>query len=181
MPSSLARAKEGYLFPLTMNCVLEGGIMSDQTYPREIGREAVLTLASNIVAAYLTRNETAPAAVPQIISSVFNALSGLGEIAAEAPRTRSAPAVPIAKSVTPNYIICLEDGRRLKMLKRHLRSMFNMTPEDYRTKWGLPRDYPMVASSYAQRRSELAKTIGLGKTGRKPRRQKARAALLERV
>jgi predicted transcriptional regulator len=164
-----------------MNCVLEGGIMSDQAYPREIRRDAVLTLASNIVAAYLTRNETSPAAVPQIISSVFNTLSGLGEIAAAAPRTRATPAVPVARSVTPDYIVCLEDGRRLKMLKRHLRSVFNMTPAEYRAKWGLPRDYPMVAANYAQRRSELAKTIGLGKKGRRPRRQKARVALLERV
>jgi predicted transcriptional regulator len=179
MPSSLRRAKEGYLYS-SVNRILEGGIMSDQAYPREFGRGAVLTLASNIVAAYLTRNETAPAALPPLISSVFNALSGLGDGAAAAPRTRSTPAVPIAKSVTPDYLVCLEDGRRLKMLKRHLRSVFNMTPEDYRAKWGLPRDYPMVASSYARRRSELAKTIGLGKTGRKPRR-KARAASLERV
>lgn len=155
--------------------------MSDQAQQREIGRDAVLTMASNIVAAYLTRNETSPAAVPQIISTVFNTLNGLSESAAPLPRARVVPAVPIAKSVTPDYIVCLEDGRRLKMLKRHLRSVFSMTPEEYRAKWGLPHDYPMVASSYARRRSELAKTIGLGKNGRSPRRQKARTAVLERV
>ena len=153
--------------------------MTDQAQPHEIGRDAVLTMASNIVAAYLTRNETSAAAVPQIISTVFNTLTGLGDGIAAGPRTRLAPAVPIAKSVTPDYLVCLEDGRRLKMLKRHLRSVFNMTPEQYRAKWGLPRDYPMVAANYAQRRSELAKTIGLGKKGRSPRRQRARAAQLQ--
>jgi predicted transcriptional regulator len=156
--------------------------MSDQAQLREIGRDAVLTMASNIVAAYLTRNETSPAAVSQIISTVFNTLSGLSESGTQLPpRTRAVPAVPIAKSVTPDYIVCLEDGRRLKMLKRHLRSVFNMTPEEYRAKWGLPHDYPMVASTYAHRRSELAKTIGLGKNGRSPRRRKVRTAVLEHV
>jgi predicted transcriptional regulator len=155
--------------------------MSDQAQARASGRDAVLTMASHIVAAYLARNETAPDAVPQIISTVFNTLSGLTETGAPAPRTRAVPAVPISKSVTPDYIVCLEDGRRLKMLKRHLRSVFNMTPEEYRAKWGLPHDYPMVASSYARRRSELAKTIGLGRGGRSPRRPRTRTATLERV
>ena len=153
--------------------------MSDQAQPREIGRDAVLSMASNIVAAYLARNETAAADVPQIIATVFDTLSGLGDGLPAMPRSRLAPAVPIAKSMTPDYLVCLEDGRRLKILKRHLRSVFNLTPEQYRAKWGLPRDYPMVAANYAQRRSELAKTIGLGKKGRSPRRQKRRAAQLQ--
>jgi predicted transcriptional regulator len=135
-------------------------------------------MASNIVAAYLAHNEAPPAAVPRLISSVFNALSGLGESAMRSPRARRRPpAVPIARSVTPDYIICLEDGRRLKMLKRHLRSMFDMTPEAYRAKWGLPPDYPMVAPTYAARRSELAKTIGLGRQRGAKRSRKSAARL----
>ena len=155
--------------------------MSDQAQSA-MGRDAVLSMASSIVAAYLTRNETTPTGVQKIISSVFNTLSDLGQGIVAASRLRATPAVPIAKSVTPDYLICLEDGRRLKMLKRHLRSVYNMTPEDYRAKWGLPHDYPMVAASYARRRSELAKTIGLGRKGRSPRLQKAvRHAVLEPV
>jgi predicted transcriptional regulator len=155
--------------------------MSEQAQTRTIGRDEVLTMASNIVAAYLTRNETSPAAVPDIILTVFHTLSGLNEAAVPAPRPRAVPAVPVAKSVTADYIVCLEDGKKLKMLKRHLRSVFNMSPEDYRAKWGLPHDYPMVAASYAHRRSQLAKTIGLGRSGRKARRQRPRTAALERV
>jgi predicted transcriptional regulator len=150
--------------------------MSEQAQPKDSDRDMVLTMASSIVAAYLARNEAAATAVPEIITSVFHALNELTDVGAVAPRRSAIPAVSIAKSVTPDYLVCLEDGRKLKMLKRHLRAVFNMTPDEYRAKWGLPRDYPMVAASYATRRSELAKTIGLGKKGRGRRRVAKRAA-----
>jgi predicted transcriptional regulator len=126
----------------------------------------MLTMASAIVAAYLARNAVATESIPRIIATVFHALDGLGDAVPQATRKRAMPAVPIGKSVTQDYLVCLEDGCRLKMLKRHLRVVFNMTPEQYRAKWDLPHDYPMVASGYAARRSALAKTIGLGKRRR---------------
>jgi predicted transcriptional regulator len=106
--------------------------------------------------------------LPQLIHEVFRTLSSVGTVPVALERPQ--PAVPVKKSVTPDYIICLEDGKKLKMLKRHLKTAYNMSPEEYRDRWGLPADYPMVAPNYAQHRSSLAKKIGLGTKPRKRRR-----------
>ncbi len=105
----------------------------------------------------------APARIPETVTHVFEALRGLAEGGAEGRREARKPAVSVRRSVTTDYIVCLEDGRRMKMLKRHLRTAYNLTPEDYRRRWNLPADYPMVAPNYAKRRSEFAKKIGLGR------------------
>ena len=132
-------------------------------------RSEMLRMAVQIVAAYVGNNPVAADEVPEVINTVYNSLRSLdhfgGERGAEPPK----PAVSIRQSVTPDYIVCLEDGKKLKMLKRHLRAVYDMTPEEYRTKWGLPPDYPMVAPNYAAKRSEFAKRIGLGrKKGDRP-------------
>ena len=128
----------------------------------------LLGMTADIVAAYVGSNPVEAADLPQLIASVHRSLEGLatGEAPAEAaPRE---PAVPIKKSIAPDFLICLEDGRKFKSLKRHLRTKYNMSPEDYRAKWGLPKDYPMVAPNYARARSDLAKQMGLGQGGRRP-------------
>jgi len=122
-----------------------------------------VALTVEIVAAFLAHNAVAIADLPNVIQSVHRALS---DVAAPEPAPvaeKLVPAVPIKKSVTPDYIVCLEDGKQLKMLKRHLSSTYNLTPDEYRAKWGLPPDYPMVAPNYAAQRSSLAKSIGLGR------------------
>jgi len=118
-------------------------------------------LTVQIVAAHVAHNNVAANDLPALIDQVYKALNGLGK-PVEPVQERPQPAVPIKKSVTPDYLICLEDGKKLKMLKRHLQSAYNMTPDQYRERWGLPPDYPMVAPNYASQRSALAKTIGLG-------------------
>lgn len=123
--------------------------------------ETLITLTSDIVAAHVSNNSVAVSDLPLIISSVHGALASLSGKAAE--EARPEPAVPIKTSVKPEYVVCLEDGKKLKMLKRHLMTHYGMTPEDYRAKWGLPNDYPMVAPNYAEKRRQLAKAIGLGK------------------
>lgn len=128
----------------------------------------VLRLTAEIVSAHIGNNTVAAEALPGLIQSVFQTLSTAGEDPVE-PQAQ-APAVPVKKSVSPDYIVCLEDGKRLKMLKRHLMTSYRMTPTQYREKWGLPNSYPMVAPAYASRRSALAKSIGLG---RKPRAMEA--------
>jgi predicted transcriptional regulator len=132
--------------------------------PEGVTAEELLRLGAGIVAAYVSRNTVSAEAVPEIIRTVHQALEGIsrGEAVA-APEERPKPAVPIGKSVQHDYIVCLEDGKRLKMLKRYLRSRYNMSPDDYRRRWGLPPDYPMVAPAYAARRSDFAKQIGLGR------------------
>ena len=132
-----------------------------------------LNLVSEVVSAYVSNNSVPSSQVSDLIASVHEALTSVGEKPAE----KLKPAVPIKKSVTPDYLICLEDGKKLKMLKRHLRTAFNLSPDDYRKKWGLPSDYPIVAPKYAAQRSELAKKIGLGKAskGRSRGRNKAAA------
>jgi predicted transcriptional regulator len=124
----------------------------------------ILRLATEIVAAYVSNNPLPVAEVPAMIKSVHGTLGGLAGAAQSEITTSQKPAVPVKRSVHPDYIICLEDGKKLKMLKRYLRSNYNMTPEEYRAKWGLPADYPMVAPNYAAQRSEFAKKIGLGRT-----------------
>lgn len=119
-----------------------------------------LELTTEIVAAHVGNNTVAPGDLPQLIQDVYKTLIDVGGNAENAERPR--PAVPAKKSVFPDYIVCLEDGKKLKMLKRHLKTAYNMTPEEYRERWGLPTDYPMVAPNYAKHRSTLAKKIGLG-------------------
>lgn len=124
--------------------------------------EDLLHLTTEIASSYFASNSVNAHDIPAVIESVYKTLSGLGQ-EADAMADRPQPAVPIKKSIQPDYIVCLEDGKKLKMLKRHLKTAYNMSPEEYRERWGLPADYPMVAPSYAQRRSQLAKDIGLGK------------------
>jgi predicted transcriptional regulator len=127
-------------------------------------------MTAEITSAYVANNAVATADLPRVISTIAENLRLLGQEKAE--EVKPEPAVQIKKSITPEYIICLEDGKKLKMLKRHLKTRYDMTPEEYRKRWGLPDDYPMVAPSYAQQRSDLAKKIGLGtkrSSGRKRR------------
>ena len=127
----------------------------------------ILEMTVEIVASHVSNNSVAIGELENLISKVFGALTNLGDTAPLlAMPNRPQPAVPIKKSVMPDHIVCLEDGKKLKMLKRHLRTAYNMTPEQYRERWGRPPDYPMVAPNYARQRRDLAKRIGLG-TGRR--------------
>ena len=126
-----------------------------------------LRLTTDIVAAYLSNNALDPEKIPDVVRNVFSALGSLGGGDFSAPAEKQKPAVPVKRSITDDYIVCLEDGKKLKMLKRYLRSQYGLSPEEYRKKWGLPADYPMVAPSYAKKRSQFAKKIGLGRTSRK--------------
>jgi predicted transcriptional regulator len=137
--------------------------MADQPVSME-----VLGLTAQIVAAHVSHNSVPADHLPSLIQDIYRTLSGMGR---EAPviAEKPAPAVPVKKSIFPDYLVCLEDGKKLKMLKRHLSTAYDMTPEQYREKWNLPADYPMVAPSYAKHRSSLAKQIGLGT---KPRTRK---------
>ncbi|MDB5475617.1 MAG: transcriptional regulator [Phenylobacterium sp.] len=125
--------------------------------------EELLRIGAEIVAAYVSRNVVAVDAVPDIIRSVHQTLEGITRGAPPAIEERPKPAVPLGKSVQHDFIVCLEDGKRLKMLKRYLRSRYNLSPDEYRRRWGLAPDYPMVAPAYAARRSDFAKKIGLGR------------------
>jgi len=124
----------------------------------------LLKLASEIVAAYVSNNTVPVSDLPSMIKSVHATLGGLAEASHSEPAAAHKPAVPVKRSVMPEYIVCLEDGKKLKMLKRYLRSRYGLSPEEYRAKWGLPADYPMVAPEYAAQRSEFAKQIGLGRS-----------------
>ena len=121
----------------------------------------LIALTAEIVAAHVGNNNIDVAEIPTLIRNVHGALAGLGT-AVEQPAPRAEPAVPVRSSIKPDYIVCLEDGRKLKMLKRHLMTHYNLTPDQYRAKWNLPADYPMVAPNYAEQRRSLAKQIGLG-------------------
>ena len=135
-------------------------------------KSEIIEMTADIVAAYVGANSVTAADLPSLIQSVHRALTGVAtgtDVAEAAPRE---PAVPVKKSITPEYLVCLEDGRKFKSLKRHLRTKYNMSPEDYRSKWALPKDYPMVAPSYAKARSELAKQMGLGQGGRQTGRRR---------
>ena len=128
-----------------------------------VPRQDVLRMAVDIVAAYVAQNNVNDGQIPDIILQVFGTLSELSAAPAETGKKSGKPKVSVRRSVTPDFIICLEDGRKLKMLKRHLRTAYNLTPEEYRSRWNLPPDYPMVAPNYAKRRSDFAKKIGLGR------------------
>ncbi|MCC6827101.1 MAG: MucR family transcriptional regulator [Novosphingobium sp.] len=135
--------------------------------------ETLITLTSDIVAAHVSNNSVTVDDLPSLITNVYGALSGLGQVVPVVEKLPE-PAVSIRSSVKPDFIICLEDGKKLKMLKRHLMTHYNLTPDQYRQRWSLPADYPMVAPSYAEKRRELAKKIGLGRKpgarrGRKPK------------
>ena len=127
----------------------------------------LLGLTAEIVSAHVANNPVAMAELPGLITHVHTALANLGKAAPEPEVKRQEPAVPIKKSITPDFIVCLEDGKKFKSLKRHLRTQYNMTPEQYREKWGLAADYPMVAPNYAAARSQLAKQMGLGQQRRR--------------
>lgn len=131
--------------------------MSENSSP---DNKDVIAWTADIVASHVQNNSVAISDLPQLIRTVHEALAGLS---GAAPVEKPQPAIPVRRSVTPDFIVCLEDGRKLKMLKRHLATAYGMTPEEYREKWGLPPDYPMVAPNYAKQRSSLAKKIGLGK------------------
>ncbi|RYY27585.1 MAG: transcriptional regulator [Sphingomonadales bacterium] len=129
-------------------------------------QETLVTLTADIVAAHVSNNSVAVSDLPVLIQNVHGALAGLGTPVA-APEVKQEPAVSIRSSIKPDFIVCLEDGKKLKMLKRHLMTHYQMTPEQYRAKWNLPADYPMVAPNYAEQRRTLAKKIGLGTKRRK--------------
>ena len=137
--------------------------MTDQANSNDL-----LALTTEIVAAHVSNNTVALGDLPQLINQIYNSLANIGTAPA-APVARPQPAVSIKKSVQPDYIVCLEDGKKLKMLKRHLKTAYNMSPEAYRERWNLSPDYPMVAPNYALQRSRLAKEIGLGTRARRAR------------
>ena len=131
----------------------------------------IIEMTADIVSAYVGNNSVSSSDLPNLIQSVHRALSAVTSGAAEVVATPKEPAVPLKRSITPDYLVCLEDGRKFKSLKRHLRTKYDMSPDEYRSKWGLPKDYPMVAPNYAKARSDLAKQMGLGQGGRKPARK----------
>ncbi len=137
--------------------------MTEQT--GGVSRVDVLRMTVDIVAAYVSKNPIEASQIPDVIRRVYDTLTGMPASGAGDLALQRAPAVPVRRSVMADYIVCLEDGRKLKMLKRHLKSAYNLTPDEYRSRWNLPPDYPMVAPNYAQRRSDFAKKIGLGRKG----------------
>jgi len=139
----------------------------------KLSQNELLALTTEIVASHVSNNTVAVSDLSELIRAVYGGLANLSPAPAPEQPEKPMPAVAIKKSVTPEYIICLEDGKKLKMLKRHLKTRYNMSPEEYRRRWDLPQDYPMVAPSYAQQRSALAKKIGLGT---KPRTRQRRGA-----
>jgi predicted transcriptional regulator len=137
--------------------------MTDRVEPRKLAHDVLLRMTTDAVAAYLSQNRLGSSDVPHVIGTVFASLSRLNGGSAPPRAEALRPAVPVKRSVMPDYIVCLEDGKKLKMLKRHLRTTYGLSPEEYRAKWGLPPEYPMVAPNYAAQRSAFAKKIGLGR------------------
>ena len=133
-------------------------------------KSEIIEMTADIVAAYVGHNSVSAGELPSLIQSVHRALAGVSSGTEPVEAAPKEPAVPIKRSITPDHLVCLEDGRKFKSLKRHLRTKYNMSPEDYRAKWGLAKDYPMVAPNYAKARSELAKQMGLGQGGRQTSR-----------
>jgi len=134
-----------------------------------LGESGYMQLTANIVSAYVSNNTVASAEIPNLIAQVYSALMRISSGQTAPPAEPIKPAVAVKRSVTPEYIVCLEDGKKFKSLKRHLRTQYGITPEQYREKWGLPPDYPMVAPNYAAARSQLAKQMGLGQQRRRRR------------
>jgi predicted transcriptional regulator len=143
--------------------------MADDTKEASV----LLGLCANMVAAYVSNNPVPAADLPAMIRNVHTAVCGLTDGSSQIQATSQKPAVPVRRSVTPDYVVCLEDGKKLKMLKRYLRGNYDMSPEQYRAKWGLPAEYPMVAPNYSEKRSEFAKKIGLGRTSSSKRKRRA--------
>ena len=141
---------------------------------RQDDRSELLEMTADIVSAYVGNNSVAANDLPALIANIHAALSTVSTGVVEVEPEIKEPAVPIRKSISPDFLICLEDGRKFKSLKRHLRTKYDMSPEEYRAKWNLPKDYPMVAPNYAKARSDLAKQMGLGQGGRKPARAATR-------
>ena len=135
-------------------------------------KSEVIEMTADIVSAYVGNNSVTAADLPGLIQSVHRALAGIASGSEAADAAPKEPAVPSRRAITPDFLICLEDGRKFKSLKRHLRTKYNMSPEEYRAKWGLAKDYPMVAPNYAKARSDLAKQMGLGQGGRQAPRKK---------
>ena len=133
-------------------------------------KSELLEMTADIVSAYVGNNSVAANDLPALIANIHAALSTVSTGVVEVEPEPKEPAVPVRKSISPDFLICLEDGRKFKSLKRHLRTKYDMSPEEYRSKWNLPKDYPMVAPNYAKARSDLAKQMGLGQGGRKPAR-----------
>ena len=140
---------------------------------QNLEKNELVELTAEIVSAYVSNNTVVASDLPGVIHNVFDALSRASAASGQPAREEVRPAVPVKRSVTPEYIVCLEDGKKFKSLKRHLRTHYDLSPEEYREKWGLPHDYPMVAPNYAEKRRELAKKIGLG---RKPGAKRGRRA-----
>jgi predicted transcriptional regulator len=137
--------------------------MSDPAGTAPVFESDLIELSTEIVSAYVSHNAVSPTDLPRLIAEVHSALRALQNNEIQAPAEELKPAVPVKKSVTPDYIVCLEDGKKFKSLKRHLRTHYNLSPEEYRDKWGLASDYPMVAPNYSATRSKLAKDNGLGR------------------
>lgn len=135
--------------------------MSEKMTPETAQNDELLSLTTKIIASYVSNNPVQTNGLPELIESVYKCLDGLAEQNTEAEKP--VPAVPVSKSITGDHIICLEDGKKLKMLKRYIRTRYNLTPDEYRERWGLPATYPMVAPNYAKARSAFAKDIGLGR------------------
>ena len=135
-------------------------------------KSEIIEMTADIVSAYVGNNSVAAADLASLIHSVHGRLAGVSAGVEAVEVAPQEPAVPIKRSIQPDHLVCLEDGRKFKSLKRHLRTKYNMSPEDYRAKWGLPKDYPMVAPSYAKARSDLAKQMGLGQGGRQAPRKR---------
>ena len=142
------------------------------TAAQKLPQADLLRMTTEVVSAYVGNNTVAEGQISDVIKSVYSSLSTLDASGAEEKAQAQKPAVPIKRSITPDFIVCLEDGKKLKMLKRHLRTTYSLTPDEYRAKWGLPADYPMVAPNYAKQRSAFAKKIGLGRRsgGRRKKR-----------
>jgi predicted transcriptional regulator len=134
-------------------------------------KSEIIEMTADIVSAYVGNNSVSANDLPSLIQSVHRALSGVTNGVEAVEAAPKEPAVPVKRSITPDYLVCLEDGRKFKSLKRHLRTKYNLSPEDYRSKWGLAKDYPMVAPNYAKARSDLAKQMGLGQGGRQAARK----------
>jgi predicted transcriptional regulator len=163
VPADPARTASGSIhFPNCSRVAEDKNIMSESTTSPNY-----IELSAEIVSAYVSKNSVPAADLPSLLASIYAALTKTAQGPKEEPKAELVPAVSVRKSVTPDAIICLEDGKSFKSLKRHLRTTYDMTPEQYRAKWSLPVDYPMVAPNYAKARSELAKTIGLGQQRRK--------------
>jgi predicted transcriptional regulator len=143
--------------------------MQENSDKSVLSSDELMRLTSDIVASFVSNNPVTTDGLPDVIRAVYKTVSGLAGGAETKVEEKPKPAVPISKSVTEDFIVCLEDGKKLKMLKRYLRSRYDMSPDEYRRRWGLGADYPMVAPSYTERRSEFAKKIGLGKGVRKAR------------